>query len=162
MAGQKIFGERERVDYLLARRSLLAELFGGKIPPSEVCDAHPYLLRAAKHHGVPTTRDCPVCRREKLIEVTYVYADKLKESSGAARAPGSIDRIARDYGPIAVYEVEVCSECGWNHLVTSFRAGEPDSPPAPKRTRAKPASKTEDKPDQQGAHSPSEQKAQKK
>ena len=139
MASQAIFGERERVDYLLARRAVLAQLFGGKIPPSDVCDAHPYLLRAAKHHGVATPRDCPVCRREKLIEVTYVYADKLKESSGAARDPKQVDRIAREYGPIAVYVVEVCSECGWNHLVTSLRAGAPDVPVQPKRRATKKA-----------------------
>jgi hypothetical protein len=136
MTSQPVFGERERVDYLLARRSTLADLFRGKIPPSEVCDAHPYLLRAAKHHGEATGRDCPVCRREKLIEVTYVYADRLKESSGAARNPKDVDRIAREYGPAAVYVVEVCSECGWNHLVTSFRAGPPDAV-APAKATAK-------------------------
>jgi hypothetical protein len=131
-----VTGERERVDYVLARRALLTELFMGKISTTEVCDAHPYLIRAAKHHGVATTTDCPVCRREKLIEVTYIYADALKESSGAARNPKDVERFARDFGPIAVYVVEVCRECGWNHLVTSYRAGAPDVIPV-KKTRTR-------------------------
>ena len=122
--------ERERVDYALARRSALVDLFSGRLSQTEVCDAHPYLLRAAKHHGQPTTRDCPVCRRRPLTEVTYVYADRLKESSGAARSPRDLDRLAAEYGPIGVYVVEVCQECNWNHLVTSYRAGATDAPAA--------------------------------
>ena len=126
-------GERERVDYALARRAALMELFSGRLSQTEVCDAHPYLLRAAKHHGVATSRDCPVCRRDRLTEVTYVYSDRLKESSGAARAPRDLDRLANEYGPIGVYVVEVCQVCSWNHLVTSFRAGAPDVPAATRR-----------------------------
>lgn len=129
--------ERERVDYALARRSALMDLFSGRISQTEVCDAHPYLVRAAKHHGQPTARDCPVCRRRQLTEVTYVYADRLKESSGAARSPRDLDRLAADYGPIGVYVVEVCQECSWNHLVTSYRAGAPDTPVARNRKASK-------------------------
>ena len=36
------------VDYALQRRSLLADLYANRITTGDVCDAHPYLLRAAR------------------------------------------------------------------------------------------------------------------
>lgn len=121
--------QRQVVDYALARRSLLADLFAGRASALDVCDAHPYLLRAAKHHGETTNRDCPVCRRERLIEVTYVFSDALKESSGAARASKDVSRLADTFAEIRVFVVEVCGGCGWNHLVSSFAAGTKPAPP---------------------------------
>lgn len=46
--------QRQVVDYTLRRRSLLAEVYSGRTGVSEVCDANPYLLRAAKFHGKPS------------------------------------------------------------------------------------------------------------
>ena len=48
---------RRAVDYGLQRRATLAALFRGLATATDVCDADPYLLRAAKHHGEPTARD---------------------------------------------------------------------------------------------------------
>lgn len=42
--------QRQVVDYALRRRSLLAEVYSGRTGVSEVCDANPYLLRAAQGH----------------------------------------------------------------------------------------------------------------
>ena len=42
------------VDYGLARRATLASVRSGRTTVADVCDAHPYLLRAAKFHGEPT------------------------------------------------------------------------------------------------------------
>ncbi|HEX6854655.1 MAG TPA: DUF5318 family protein, partial [Streptosporangiaceae bacterium] len=50
---------RSVVDYGLARRATLASVFAGRMTTTDVCDAHPYLLRAAKFHGEPTTKPCP-------------------------------------------------------------------------------------------------------
>lgn len=111
------------IDYALARRATLADLFAGRRSAIEVCDAHPYLLRAAKHHGQQTERACPVCRRERLVEVVYVYGDELRESSGQARALREVSALARQYGELNVYVVEVCGRCAWNHLTTSFVVG---------------------------------------
>ena len=57
--------QRQVVDYALQRRALLAEVYAGRVG-REVCDASPYLLRAAKFHGEPSERTCPVCRKEPL------------------------------------------------------------------------------------------------
>ena len=44
---------RSVVDHGLERRAALVRLFGGGGLSSDLCDADPYLLRAAKHHGEP-------------------------------------------------------------------------------------------------------------
>ncbi len=119
------------IDYSLARRATLESLFSGGASTLDVCDAHPHLLRAAKFHGEPTQRRCPVCRRENLSHVTYVYGDELGQFSGRIRSREEIEAMAREHGEFRVYVVEVCQGCGWNHVTTSFVLGDgvPRRPP---------------------------------
>lgn len=114
---------RALVDYALQRRTVLADLRAGRVSVLEVCDATPYLLRAAKYHGEPTATPCPVCRREAVWHVNYVYGDELKGSGGQARATGELLELARRYTALRVYVVEVCRGCGWNHLAQSYLLG---------------------------------------
>jgi hypothetical protein len=112
---------RSRVDYALARRSTLAALFTGRVSSLDVCDAHPYLLRAAKFHGETTDADCPVCKKERLTHVTYTYGDVFKgELNGRVRQSSDLAGLADEYGEFTVYVVEVCRGCGWNHLACSY------------------------------------------
>src|SRR5689334_1307726 len=64
---------RSVVDYSLQRRAVLADVYSGRTGLFEVCDASPYLSRAAKYHGETTSQSCPVCRKERLTLVNYVY-----------------------------------------------------------------------------------------
>jgi hypothetical protein len=114
---------RSVIDYSLARRATLAGLFTGKVSALEACDAHPYLLRAARYHGEPTDRSCPVCKQHPLTQVTYVYGDELGEASGRVRPSREIDRLEEVYAELTVYVVEVCKSCSWNHLITSYVVG---------------------------------------
>lgn len=120
--------KRDVVDHALARRALLREVFGGGLfsttSPSDVCDASPYLVRAAEELGVATDRTCPICRRHPLREVTWVFGDALGLQSGTARNPRQLAALAATREDFAGYEVEVCSGCRWNHLVRSWRAGD--------------------------------------
>lgn len=111
------------MDYALQRRSLLADLYAGRASVLEVCDAHPYLQRAAKFHGEQSEVVCPVCRKERLTYVNYVYGDELKNSSGQARSAAELPKMAMDFGEFTVYVVEVCRSCGWNHLALSYLLG---------------------------------------
>lgn len=111
------------VDYGLARRAALTSLLGGGATREDVCDAHPYLLRAAKHHGEASERDCPVCGRERLTNVNYVYGDELGPYAGRVKATAELEEMAREHGEFRVYVVEVCTACSWNHLVQSFVLG---------------------------------------
>lgn len=115
--------QRQVVDYALQRKALLAEVYAGRVGTMEVCDANPYLLRAAKFHGAPSDVTCPVCRKEPLTRVSWVYGDELKHASGSARAPEELARMANLFEEFTVYVVEVCRTCGWNHLVQSYVLG---------------------------------------
>jgi uncharacterized protein DUF5318 len=123
--------QRQVVDYALQRRALLADVHSGRVGTAEVCDASPYLLRAARFHGAPTDETCPVCRRDRLTQVSWIFGDELRHAAGSARHPDEIDGIANSHADFSVYVVEVCGTCSWNHLVLSYvtGAGEPGSSP---------------------------------
>jgi hypothetical protein len=119
-----VLQRRSVVSYALARRSALAELQRGVLSRTEACDAHPDLLRAARHHGEPTARRCPLCRGDRpLVTVTYVYGSELGEASGRARATKELAGLASRCADLRVFVVEVCRSCSWNHVSTSFGIG---------------------------------------
>lgn len=115
--------QRDTVDYGLARRATLVDLMHGRVSVMDVCDAHPYLLRAAKYHGEPTETPCPVCRKGPLIHVTYTYGEGFKETNGRVRATAELASLEREHREFTVYVVEVCRDCAWNHLVSSYVLG---------------------------------------
>ncbi|HSY16053.1 MAG: DUF5318 family protein [Trebonia sp.] len=127
---------RSVVDYGLARRATLASVYAGNTTVTDVCDAHPYLLRAAKHHGEPTETRCPICRKTNLTHVTYVYGDELGQYAGRVKRGPELTEMAAEYGEFRVYVVEVCQSCGWNHLATSYVLGTGE-PPARRGRRAR-------------------------
>ena len=111
------------VDYALQRRALLADVHSGRVGVTEVCDASPYLLRAARFHGEASEQTCPVCRKEKLTNVSWIFGEELKHAAGSARHPDEIEELANHFGEFSVYLVEVCRTCSWNHLVLSYVTG---------------------------------------
>ncbi len=123
------------VDHGLQRRAVLAAVRAGRVSALDVCDASPYLQRAAERLGVRTERTCPVCRKVPLDEVHWVYGDALGDADGTARTGGQVAALAADRPDFAVYEVEVCQGCGWNHLVRSWRTGTPGTVPARRSRR---------------------------
>src|SRR5260370_4798487 len=130
---------RSVVDYGLARRATLASVVAGRTTVTDVCDAHPYLLRAAKFHGEVTDVTCPICRKVKLTHVTYVYGDELGQYEGRVKRGPELDEMAAEYGEFQVYVVEVCQSCAWNHLATSYVLGTGE--PSTRRGRRARASK---------------------
>lgn len=105
------------VDYRLARASVLADYRGGALDRSEVCDAHPELVRAARAVGTPIDGDCPVCERADLVNVTYVFGPRLPKHGRCISLRGELTRLAKRPGTHVAYVVEVCRHCSWNHLV---------------------------------------------
>ncbi|MCZ3387989.1 MAG: DUF5318 domain-containing protein [Actinomycetia bacterium] len=124
-----VWSQRAVIDYALQRRAVLADLRRGQAFTSDLCDADPYLLRAAEHHGVPAGRPCPVCRGDELAELSYVFGDELGPYQGRIRAPRELEMMAREYGEFRVYVVEVCRHCAWNYLRSTFVLG--DGTPRP-------------------------------
>ena len=112
------------VDYRLARRSVLTALRRGLLNTTDVCDAHPELLRAGKNIGDPLSAPCPVCSHEALKLVRYVFGDELKTHSGKVVYPADwLTELAASHDQFTCYVVEVCVDCSWNHLVHSYMAG---------------------------------------
>jgi len=135
MEHMSVQGHRPRargfVDYRLQRRALLQAVSVGRTSTTEVCDAHPHLLRAATFHGEPVQRACPVCRRPRLVLLRYVYSDELGQYSGRLRTGPEVVEMASSHGHLRVFVVEVCRDWGWNHLVASYVVGDgvPRRPP---------------------------------
>ena len=131
-----MWSQRSIIDYSLQRRALLATLHnGGATHLDDVCDADPYTLRAAKHHGEVTEEKCPVCRREILTHLSYVFGDELGQFSGRIKTRGQIEEMARHYGEIRIYVLEVCQGCAWNHLVESYVVGDGVQRKPPRRQK---------------------------
>jgi hypothetical protein len=97
----------------------------GLLGRSDICDAHPELMRAAKNVGENSRRDCPVCATTKLRLLAYVYGDGLRDQNGRVWPLDVGLDMAADRPGAWCYVVEVCTECHWNHLSEAFvaRAG---------------------------------------
>lgn len=112
------------VDYALARRSVIASLRRGRLNTSDVCDAHPELMRAARNIGEESSAACPVCSHESLRWVRYVYGDELKSDNGRVVYPQAwLSELSSTHEQFTCYVVEVCVDCAWNHLLRSYLAG---------------------------------------
>jgi hypothetical protein len=128
--------QRQVVDYALRRRSLLSEVYSGRTGVTEVCDANPYLLRAAKYHGKVSSVMCPICRKEQLTLVSWVFGDHLGAVSGSARTAEELVLLASRFEEFSVHVVEVCRTCSWNHLVKSYVLGATRTARPPRKSRS--------------------------
>jgi uncharacterized protein DUF5318 len=112
------------VDYSLARRAAVTSLRRGRLDTSDVCDAHPELLRAARNIGSDVADPCPICSHDSLRTVRYVYGDELKRDNGRVVYPEDwLSELAGVHDSFTCYVVEVCVDCSWNHLIRSYMAG---------------------------------------
>lgn len=109
------------VDYRLKKRAVLRDYRFGRISQWDICDAHPEIGRIARNVGELTDTLCPVCSREKLRLLNFVFGDELDSNNGRVypfhEALNDLRKIYRDY---SCYVVEVCISCHWNHMVRSI------------------------------------------
>jgi hypothetical protein len=110
------------IDYTLAKRALLRDAQVGVLGLTDICDAHPELIRAARHVGEPTRNDCPVCGKVKLVLLAYVYGDDLREQNGRVWSIETGLKLTAAHEGSTCHVVEVCTHCQWNHLRESFSA----------------------------------------
>jgi hypothetical protein len=108
------------VDYRLQRMRLIADVEAGMVARSEVCDAHPELLRVARNVAPPTSDDCPICDKPGLRMVCYVFGPRLGGGGKCVTSLEERQRLARRRGDFACYDVEICPDCGWNHLLRRY------------------------------------------
>jgi hypothetical protein len=111
------------VEFGLVRHALLAKIAAGTLRASDVCDAHPELLRAAKNIGRSTGEICPVCSDVELVEVTYVFGARLPSGGTCPPSRAELLKLERRADPVQCYAVEVCTGCSFHHLVRKWSAG---------------------------------------
>jgi Family of unknown function (DUF5318) len=126
-SGRRPLGRSRRealnvIDYTLAKRAILRDTQRGLQSVNDLCDAHPELMRAAKYVGEPTRVDCPVCGKDKLVLLAYVYGDTLRHDNGRVWSLDTGLRMAATFPDACCYVVEVCKACQWNHLREAFTA----------------------------------------
>ena len=108
----------------------------GQVDRTDVCDAHPELLRAARAIGAATDRRCPICAladeragvtgddASSLRLVTYVFGTDLRRKNGhVVWDDAELSALAARHRSFTAYTVECCLVCGWNHLVSSHLRG---------------------------------------
>ena len=130
-----MWSKRAYVDFTLRKRATISAIYRGLNTTSDACDAHPYLRMAAKHHGLLTQRDCPMCRRDKVHELQYTFGDQLGQYSGRIKNDSELDEMQSEFGEFRVYVVEVCLGCGWNHLTASFLLGDGQERKPPRKAK---------------------------
>ena len=123
------------VEYRLVRDAKARAVRTGRMSAEDVCDAHPELLRAAKHIGRPTKERCPVCDDAVTVEVTYVFGAKLPAGGTCPGTPAELKALLKREEPVQAYTVEVCTACKFHHLLRRY-PGEGPSTPARRRTRS--------------------------
>lgn len=109
-----------QVDYRLTRNAVLSQFRRGRLSRTDLCDAHPELLRAARSVGRPGAEDCPVCETAPVVHVSYAFGPHLSPGGHPFADASELARLARRSSEVACYVVEVCPTCSWNHLVRTF------------------------------------------
>ncbi len=112
-----------QVEYRLVRNALVRDVRRGRVTAEDVCDAHPELLRAARNIGRPTGEDCPICEAAATVQVTYVFGAHLPPGGRCPGTARELDRLRRRAEPVVCFEVEVCPDCAWHHLMRKYPAG---------------------------------------
>ena len=112
-----IRGSDSQVDYRLARRSILIDFRKGRVSRTDVCDAHPELIRAARNVGEPTSIECPFCNETNVVLVSFVFGDRLGPSGRCVTTRQELMSLRKSsQSTLTTYVVEVCPMCSWNHL----------------------------------------------
>ncbi|HAQ03479.1 MAG: DUF5318 family protein [Acidimicrobiales bacterium] len=105
------------VEYRLARQTVIDYWKNGEIERENLCDAQPMLKRNAIHCGVLIGESCPICESGEIYYVTYVFGPRLPAHGRCISTKGELQRLNDRKSQLSAYVIEVCPDCGWNHLV---------------------------------------------
>jgi len=127
---------REVVDYALQKRATLESWRRApRALRADVCDADPILIRSALHHGEEMDTSCPICEHAPMIHLNYVFGEQLGQYSGRIKSPVELEAMQNEFGEFKVCVVEVCIECGWNHMIKTYLLGDGQKRKPPRRRK---------------------------
>src|ERR1700744_5883981 len=112
-----------QVEYRIIRNGVVREVDRGKLLKTDVCDAHPELLRAARNVGRPTKEVCPICDDGRLVTVTFVFGAKLPPGGRCPGTAAELKALCRRPEPVLLCGAEVCPACACHHLMRKSPAG---------------------------------------
>ena len=119
-----IFVERTAdVEYRLARQTVIDYWKNGEIEQEILCDAQSMLKRNAIHCGAAIEERCPICELGEIYYVTYVFGPRLPAHGRCISTKGELQRLDNRKTHLSAYVIEVCPDCGWNHLVRTASLG---------------------------------------
>ncbi len=116
-------GASAAVDYRLLREATLRAWRKGEVSRDHICDAQRELQRNAEFCGTASGETCPVCEGQELVEVTYVFGPRLPSHGRCVTTAKEMARLQARKSPGRGYVVEICTACGWNHLISSSQVG---------------------------------------
>ena len=58
-----------------------------------------------------------VCELGEIYYVTYVFGPRLPAHGRCISTKGELQRLNERKTQLSAYVIEVCPDCGWNHLV---------------------------------------------
>jgi hypothetical protein len=130
-----MWSKRQEVDFGLQRRHALqaARRPQRSLDEADPCDADPLLIRSATHHGERSAIPCPICNRDALANLNYVFGDQLGQYSGRIKSRDELIEMQNQYGEFTVRVVEVCTQCGWNHMISTYLLGDGTKRRPPRR-----------------------------
>lgn len=108
------------VDHSLLKSNVLNEWRSGKVSRKSLCDADSRLVAAAQFHGVKSQARCPICDKDNLRLVFWVFGQNLGRRSGTACSERELSAIVEQFGSCTVKEVEVCPDCKWSFLTRTL------------------------------------------
>lgn len=130
-----MWSQRQVMSHALQRRHALEQMRNPSrsLAQDGPCDADPMLVRAALHHGEISEVDCPVCGNDRMLNLNYVFGDQLGQYSGRIKSTDELVEMQDQFGEFTVRVVEVCPDCRWNHLITTYLLGDGKKRPRPRR-----------------------------
>ena len=92
------------IDHRLTRRAVIQNFRRGVISQDSICDAHPELMRVARNFGRTTRVKCPICVKDHLVTVTYLFGPRLPSHGKFIATRAEIEQFARR--PVGLGRVE--------------------------------------------------------
>ena len=69
------------------------------------------------------------------MNLNYVFGEQLGQYSGRIKSPSQLDEMQDEFGEFKVCVVEVCTECGWNHMIKTYLLGDGRKRKTPRRRK---------------------------
>lgn len=111
------------IDYRLTRSRVLRQFRAGELTETDICDAQRELMRVAHGCSVAARTPCPVCGQRGLKIVRFVFGPRMPAGGRAVASEPELARLSSKSGEHRCYVVEVCVDCRWNHLQSTYVLG---------------------------------------